>query len=63
MYHVTDYNTGEYDAKIDQHPEGMEVYTTDDDWKSHDHVHVDNNGNETLCHGMEERDWETRSKS
>jgi len=63
MYHVTNESTGEYDAKIDQHPGGMEYYSTNNDWASHDHYHTDNNGNTTECHGMESRDWDDKCRS
>lgn len=63
IFHMTNEETGEYDAKIDVHPGGTEYYSTNDDWDNHDHIHIDNDGNANECHGQEPRDWEDRTKA
>ena len=64
LYHLTDRETGEYDAKIDVYPNHIESYASKDSyWEEHDHYHTDSDGNTTEVHPMEERDWETTCRS
>ena len=64
LYHLTDSKTGEYDAKIDVHPNHIENYSSKDSyWDEHDHYHTDSKGNTTEAHPMEARPWKTTCRS
>ena len=64
VYHVTNPETGEYDAKISTYPGHQEIYVgSSSNWEQHTHDHVDTNtGKVTNCHDMESRDWTTKQR-
>ncbi len=64
LYHLTNSETGEYDAKIDVYPGHIEDYSSENSyWDKHDHYHTDSSGNRSEVHGMEDRNWDTTCRS
>ena len=63
VYHLTNTDTGEYDAKLSVYHDHAEYYEgSDSNWIEHTHEHCDNDGNWSGVHGMEPRNWETKQR-